>query len=644
MTEELNDQLIARRQKMENLKKDGINPFSMGFRPTHLAKNLADEYGDLTKEDFEGKDPIHVLIAGRIMTKRGKGKVGFAHLKDRTARIQIYVRKDEVGEENYAIFKHADLGDIIGVEGHLMVTDTGELTVKAEKVTHLTKALRPLPDKYHGLTNTEQKYRQRYLDLIANDESMERFVKRSRIITAIRRYLDERDYLEVETPILQTIAGGAAARPFITHHNSLDMEMYLRIATELHLKRLVVGGMERVYEIGRNFRNEGIDTTHNPEFTSIEVYTAYADYKDVMDLTEGIIKYAAESVLGTTEITYDGYELNLGKPWKRAHMVDLIKEQTGVDFWKEMTDEEARAIAKEHGIEVEDNYTYGHVVNEFFEEKVEATLLEPTFVYGHPKAISPLARSNDEDPRFTDRFELFIMKHEYANAFTELTDPIDQRERFMKQVEEKDAGNDEAHPYDADFIEALEYGLMPTGGLGIGIDRLVMLLTDSQSIRDVLLFPTMKPIGLEKAENGGLSKETYETYDKLTTEEIDLSKVKVEPLFEDMVDFETFSKSDFRVVKVKNCEEVPKSKKLLKFTLDDGSEKERVILSGIKEYYSAESLIGKTLLAICNLPPRKMMGIDSEGMIISAICEYDGEEKLNLIMLDDNIPAGSKLY
>lgn len=492
MTEELNDQLIARRQKMENLQKDGINPFSMGFKPTHLAQKLVDDYKEWTKEDFETKEVVHVRIAGRIMTKRVKGKVGFAHLKDRSGRIQIHVRKDEVGEDNYAIFKHADLGDIIGVEGHLMVTNTGELTVKAEKVTHLTKALRPLPDKYHGLTNVEQKYRQRYLDLIANDESRDRFVKRSRIITAIRRYLDQQDYLEVETPILQTIAGGAAARPFITHHNTLDMEMYLRIATELHLKRLVVGGLERVYEIGRCFRNEGIDTTHNPEFTSIEVYTAYFDYKDVMDLTEGIIKYAAESVLGTTQITYDGYALDLGKPWKRAHMVDLVKEKTGVDFWKEMSDEEAREIAKAHGVEVDKQATYGHVVNEFFEEFVEETLYEPTFVYGHPKAISPLARSNDEDPRFTDRFELFIMQHEYANAFTELTDPIDQRERFMKQVEEKDAGNDEAHPYDGDFVEALEYGLAPTGGLGIGIDRLVMLLTDAQSIRDVLLFPTMK--------------------------------------------------------------------------------------------------------------------------------------------------------
>lgn len=641
--EDLNDQMLVRREKMEALREEGIDPFGKRFDRTHNSAELHEQYDNHTKEELSEMN-TEVSVAGRMMTKRGKGKAGFAHLQDREGQIQIYVRKDQVGDEAYELFKHADLGDFFGVTGQIMKTNTGEVTVKAQTITLLTKALRPLPDKYHGLTNVEQRYRQRYLDLISNKESFDRFMKRSQIISEIRRYLDGNGYVEVETPVLHNEAGGAAARPFITHHNALDMDLYLRIALELHLKRLIVGGMEKVYEIGRVFRNEGIDTTHNPEFTMLEAYTAYTDYQDVMDLTEGIIRNAAEKVLGTTDITYDGQAVDLGSPFKRLHMVDAVKEQTGVDFWQEMTIEEARALAKEHNVEITDAMTVGHIINEFFETFVEDTLQQPTFIYGHPVAVSPLAKKNPEDGRFTDRFELFIIGKEFANAFTELNDPIDQRERFEEQEKEREQGNDEAHGVDEDFIEALEYGLPPTGGLGIGIDRLVMLLTDAQSIRDVLLFPTMKPIGLEKAENGGLSKETYETYDKLTTEEIDLSKVKVEPLFEDMVDFETFSKSDFRVVKVKNCEEVPKSKKLLKFTLDDGSEKERVILSGIKEYYSAESLIGKTLLAICNLPPRKMMGIDSEGMIISAICEYDGEEKLNLIMLDDNIPAGSKLY
>ncbi|HAP5742276.1 TPA: lysine--tRNA ligase [Enterococcus faecalis] len=641
--EDLNDQMLVRREKMEALREEGIDPFGKRFDRTHNSAELHEQYDNHTKEELSEMN-TEVSVAGRMMTKRGKGKAGFAHLQDREGQIQIYVRKDQVGDEAYELFKHADLGDFFGVTGQIMKTNTGEVTVKAQTITLLTKALRPLPDKYHGLTNVEQRYRQRYLDLISNKESFDRFMKRSQIISEIRRYLDGNGYVEVETPVLHNEAGGAAARPFITHHNALDMDLYLRIALELHLKRLIVGGMEKVYEIGRVFRNEGIDTTHNPEFTMLEAYTAYTDYQDVMDLTEGIIRNAAEKVLGTTDITYDGQAVDLGSPFKRLHMVDAVKEQTGVDFWQEMTIEEARALAKEHNVEITDAMTVGHIINEFFETFVEDMLQQPTFIYGHPVAVSPLAKKNPEDGRFTDRFELFIIGKEFANAFTELNDPIDQRERFEEQEKEREQGNDEAHGVDEDFIEALEYGLPPTGGLGIGIDRLVMLLTDAQSIRDVLLFPTMKPIGLEKAENGDSSKETYETYDKLTTEKIDFSKVKVEPLFEDMVDFDTFSKSDFRVVKVKNCEEVPKSKKLLKFTLDDGSEKERVILSGIKEYYSAESLIGKTLLAICNLPPRKMMGIDSEGMIISAICEYDGEEKLNLIMLDDNIPAGSKLY
>ncbi|VND72087.1 lysyl-tRNA synthetase [Streptococcus pneumoniae] len=642
--EELNDQQIVRREKMAALREQGIDPFGKRFERTANSQELKDKYANLDKEQLHDKNET-ATIAGRLITKRGKGKVGFAHLQDREGQIQIYVRKDAVGEENYEIFKKADLGDFLGVEGEVMRTDMGELSIKATHITHLSKALRPLPEKFHGLTDVETIYRKRYLDLISNRESFERFVTRSKIISEIRRYLDQKGFLEVETPVLHNEAGGAAARPFITHHNAQNIDMVLRIATELHLKRLIVGGMERVYEIGRIFRNEGMDATHNPEFTSIEVYQAYADFQDIMDLTEGIIQHAAKSVKGDGPVNYQGTEIKINEPFKRVHMVDAIREITGVDFWQDMTLEEAKAIAAEKKVPVEKHYTeVGHIINAFFEEFVEETLIQPTFVYGHPVAVSPLAKKNPEDQRFTDRFELFIMTKEYGNAFTELNDPIDQLSRFEAQAKAKELGDDEATGIDYDYIEALEYGMPPTGGLGIGIDRLCMLLTDTTTIRDVLLFPTMKPIGLEKAENGGLSKETYETYDKLTTEEIDLSKVKVEPLFEDMVDFETFSKSDFRVVKVKNCEEVPKSKKLLKFTLDDGSEKERVILSGIKEYYSAESLIGKTLLAICNLPPRKMMGIDSEGMIISAICEYDGEEKLNLIMLDDNIPAGSKLY
>lgn len=640
----LNDQMQVRRQKVAELSAAGFQPFAAHFKPDHHAGALHADFDQYDKDELAEKK-LYVAVAGRLMSKRGAGKTGFGHIKDQTGQIQLYVRKDEVPEKVYQeIWKKADLGDIVGAKGELMRTNTGELSIRVQELEHLTKALRPLPDKYHGLSDQEQIYRQRHLDLLVNEESMDRFVKRSQIIREVRRYLDNQGYLEVETPVLHAIAGGAAARPFITHHNALNIELYLRIALELHLKRLVVGGMEKVYEIGRVFRNEGIDRTHNPEFTMLEAYTAYADMWDVMEIVEGIYQHVAESVLGTFEIEYEGHQLDLGGRWNRVHMVDAVREACGVDFFKEMSDEEARALAKEHHVEVEAHATVGHVINEFFETFVEEKLIQPTFVYGHPKAISPLARTNEKDPRFTDRFELFIAGYEAANAFTELTDPIDQRERFEAQVKEREAGDDEAHPMDTDFIEALETGMPPTGGLGIGIDRLVMVMTNAKSIRDVLLFPTMKPIGLEKAENGDSSKETYETYDKLTTEKIDFSKVKVEPLFEDMVDFDTFSKSDFRVVKVKNCEEVPKSKKLLKFTLDDGSEKERVILSGIKEYYSAESLIGKTLLAICNLPPRKMMGIDSEGMIISAICEYDGEEKLNLIMLDDNIPAGSKLY
>ncbi|GEQ62165.1 lysyl-tRNA synthetase [Vagococcus lutrae] len=643
--QEMNDQLIVRREKMKKLQEQGLDPFGQRFERTHDSKMLHDAYEALSKEEIAEKAE-RATIAGRIVTKRGKGKVGFAHLQDREGQIQIYVRKDAVGEEAYALFDQADLGDFIGVSGEIMKTNMGELSIKPDELTFLTKALRPLPDKYHGLANVEQRYRQRYLDLISNRESFDTFVMRSKIVSEIRHYLNSNGYLEVETPTLHNMAGGAAARPFITHHNALDMELYLRIALELHLKRLIVGGMEKVYEIGRVFRNEGIDTTHNPEFTMLEVYTAYADYKDVMDLTEGIITHVAQTVLGKLEVTYGDDVINLEGPWKRIHMVDAIKEKTGVDFWQEMSDEEARAIAKEHNVHIEDHMDFGHVINEFFEEFVEDTLIQPTFVYGHPVSISPLAKKNHEDPRFTDRFEFFISGHEYGNAFTELNDPIDQRQRFEDQMKEKQLGNDEAHGIDEDFVESLEYGMPPTGGLGIGIDRLVMLLTNSHSIRDVLLFPTMKPLGAEKAVNQGSEGDNVKTYDQLTTdlEEIDFSKVKVESLFEDMIDFEAFSKADFRAVKVLNCEEVPKSKKLLKFTLDDGSDKDRIILSGIKENYSAEELVGKTLLAICNLPPRKMMGIDSEGMIISAIHEEEGKEKLNLIMLNPRIPAGAKMY
>ncbi|MFR8744715.1 MAG: lysine--tRNA ligase [Peptoniphilus sp.] len=628
--------LLLKRQKLDELKKEGKDPF-------------VNETYDVTahsvgiKEEFNEAEEREVSIAGRIMSKRRHGKICFLDLRDSEGNIQVFARKD-VLEDKYEDVKGIDIGDIVGVKGIVFKTEAGEITVRATDITLLSKSLQILPEKFHGLKDPDLRYRQRYVDLIVNPEVKDVFIKRNKIIKKIREFLDNKDFLEVETPILGTVAGGANARPFYTHHNTLDIDMQLRIANELFLKRLIVGGFDKVYEMGKMFRNEGMDTRHNPEFTNIELYQAYVDYEEMMRITEDLFEYVALEVLGTDTINYQGTEICLKAPWKRITMIDAVKKYADVDFNEIDTDEKAREIAREKGIEVHENDTWGKLLSEMFEEFCEEHLVEPTFVIGHPVDVSPLAKRNPKDPRLTQRFEAFINTWEFANAFSELNDPIDQRQRFEAQVAEKAAGDDEAHPMDSDFINAIEVGLPPTGGLGIGVDRMIVLLTDQPSIRDVLLFPTMKPIGLEKAENGGLSKETYETYDKLTTEEIDLSKVKVEPLFEDMVDFETFSKSDFRVVKVKNCEEVPKSKKLLKFTLDDGSEKERVILSGIKEYYSAESLIGKTLLAICNLPPRKMMGIDSEGMIISAICEYDGEEKLNLIMLDDNIPAGSKLY
>lgn len=632
----LNEMLLLKRQKLEELKNEGKDPF-------------VNETYDVTahsvgiKEEFNEADEREVSIAGRIMSKRRHGKICFLDLRDSQGNIQIFARKD-VLEDKYEDVKGIDIGDIVGVKGIVFKTEAGEITVRATDITLLSKSLQILPEKFHGLKDPDLRYRQRYVDLIVNPEVKDVFIKRNKIIKKIREFLDNKDFLEVETPILGTVAGGANARPFYTHHNTLDIDMQLRIANELFLKRLIVGGFDKVYEMGKMFRNEGMDTKHNPEFTNIELYQAYVDYEEMMRITEDLFEYVALEVLGTDTINYQGTEICLKAPWKRITMIDAVKKYADVDFNEIDTDEKAREIAREKGLEVHENDTWGKLLSEMFEEFCEEHLVEPTFVIGHPVDVSPLAKRNPEDPRLTQRFEAFINTWEFANAFSELNDPIDQRERFEAQVAEKAAGDDEAHPMDSDFINAIEVGLPPTGGLGIGVDRMIVLLTDQPSIRDVLLFPTMKPIGLEKAENRDSSKETYETYDKLTTEKIDFSKVKVEPLFEDMVDFETFSKSDFRVVKVKNCEEVPKSKKLLKFTLDDGSEKERVILSGIKEYYSAESLIGKTLLAICNLPPRKMMGIDSEGMIISAICEYDGEEKLNLIMLDDNIPAGSKLY
>lgn len=628
---DLNEMLQIKREKLEDLKKEGRDPHKVvNFKGRIASKEI--------KDNFDKYDGQAVRIAGRIMAKRGHGNMSFMDIQDESGQIQIVNRKNAIGEE-FSQVKKYDIGDIVGIDGKVFKTNQGEISIETQTPVLMTKSLQILPEKWHGLKDPDLRYRQRYLDLIVNPEVKDVFVQRSHIISEIRRFLDAKDFLEVETPILNTIAGGATARPFTTHHNSLDIGMYLRIASELYLKRLIVGGFDKVYEIGRMFRNEGMDATHNPEFTTMELYQAYADFEDMMEITETMVEHVAKKVKGTTVVELDGNEIELKAPWKRISMIEAVKEYSGVDFSQIKDYDEAVAIAKEKNVEVKGSI--GEIIAEFFDEFVEDKLIQPTFIIDYPVEISPLAKRKNDDPSLTYRFEAFINGSEIANAFSELNDAADQKGRFLDQVAKREAGDDEAQMMDYDFVNALEVGMPPTGGLGIGIDRLIMILTGQHSIRDVLLFPTMKPIGLEKAENKDSSKETY---DKLTTEKIDFSKVKVEPLFEDMVDFDTFSKSDFRVVKVKNCEEVPKSKKLLKFTLDDGSEKERVILSGIKEYYSAESLIGKTLLAICNLPPRKMMGIDSEGMIISAICEYDGEEKLNLIMLDDNIPAGSKLY
>ena len=640
--EKLTEQEVIRRQKMEDLRAQGIDPFGHAYARTHRSGDIRREYGMCTKEELEEKN-VTVKVAGRIMTKRRQGKAGFMHIQDLDGQIQIYVRKDEIGDEAYEVFKKSDLGDIVGIEGVVMRTNHGELSVRAQVYTHLTKALRPLPEKYHGLQDKEERFRRRYVDLIMNEEAKRIALTRPKIIRAIQRYLDGQGLVEVETPVLQPILGGAAARPFITHHNTLNMPFYLRIATELPLKRLIVGGLEGVYEIGRLFRNEGMDATHNPEFTTVEAYVAYSDLNGMMDLIEGLLESVAMEVCGTTEIEYQGKQISLKAPFRRLHMVDAIKEACGVDFWKEMSYEEACAIAKEHGIEVEKKHnSVGHIINLFFEKYVEETLIQPTYLYGHPVSISPLAKKNADDPRFADRYELFINGKEYANAFSELNDPIDQRERFENQLKLRDLGDDEANEMDVDYVEALEYGLPPTGGVGMGIDRLVMLLTNQDTIREVLLFPHMKLIGESKGAK--LEKKAVSAQVANSAESIDFSKVEIEPLFKDVVDFETFSKSDFRAVKVKECRAVPKSKKLLEFVLDDGTDKDRTILSGIHDYYEPEELVGKTLIAIVNLPPRKMMGIDSCGMIISAIHKEEGQERLNLLMVDDAIPAGAKLY
>ena len=631
---DLNQLMKIRREKLEKLQKEGKDPFAITkYKKTHTSKQIIDHYDEL-----EGQE---VTVAGRMMAKRIMGKASFCHIQDGEGKIQSYVSINDLGEESYQQFKEDDIGDIIGIKGFVFKTKTGEISIHAKEVTLLSKSLRPLPEKYHGLKDTELRYRQRYVDLIMNPEVRDTFIIRSKIISKIRRILDEKGYLEVETPILNTISGGATAKPFITHHNTLDMDMYLRIATELNLKRLIVGGYEKVYEIGRIFRNEGMDIRHNPEFTTIEFYAAYQDYHDMMDICEEIFVGTAKEVLGTTKITYQGMDIDLTPSWKRITMIDSIKEVTGVDFNTIQTDEEAVKLARERGLEVDPiKETRGDVISLFFDEYVEKTLIQPTFIYEYPVEISPLAKRSKMDPRLTERFELFIGGREYGNAFSELNDPIDQYERFKKQVEAREAGDEEAGMMDEDFVMALEYGMPPTGGIGIGIDRLIMLLTDSASIRDVLLFPTMKPLDTGKKENS-TSKAT-ETAKPV--EKIDFSKVKIEPLFEETVDFETFSKSDFRAVKILDCEAVAKSKKLLKFVLDDGVRKDRVILSGIHEYYEPEELIGKTAIAIVNLPPKKMMGLDSEGMLISAVHEEDGHEGLNLLLVDDRIPAGAKLY
>ena len=628
---DLNQLRKVRREKLAELQQNGIDPFVITkYDQTHHSQEIKDSFDEL-----EGKT---VSIAGRMMSKRVMGKASFCNVQDLTGNIQSYVARDSVGEENYKEFKKLDVGDVIGIEGEVFKTKTGEMSIHASRVTLLSKSLQILPEKFHGLTNTDTRYRQRYVDLIMNPEVKDTFIKRSRIISAIRKYLDGQGFMEVETPMLVANAGGAAARPFETHFNALNEDLKLRISLELYLKRLIVGGLEKVYEIGRVFRNEGLDTRHNPEFTLMELYQAYTDYNGMMDLTENLYRHVAQEVLGTTTIVYNGIEMDLGKPFERITMVDAVKKYAGVD-WNEVENlEQARELAKEHNIEFEERHKKGDILNLFFEEYVEEHLVQPTFVMDHPIEISPLTKKKPENPDYVERFEFFMNGWEMANAYSELNDPIDQRERFKAQEEQLAQGDEEANTTDEDFLNALEIGMPPTGGIGFGIDRMCMLLTDSAAIRDVLLFPTMKSIG------GAEGKKSDKKEESEPAVKIDLSKVKVEPLFEDAVDFDTFSKSDFRVVKVEACEAVPKSKKLLKFTLNDGTDRKRTILSGIHEYYEPEELVGKTCVAITNLPPRKMMGIDSEGMLISAVYEYDGHEGLNLLMLDDSIPAGAKLY
>ena len=670
---DMNQLRKVRRDKLAELQQNGRDPFQITkFDQTHHSLEVKDLYEaheaellkdhqepnvegmdeeqakEALKKDYEERrsimdaNPIHVAIAGRMMFKRVMGKASFCNIQDLQGNIQVYVARDAIGTDSYADFKKSDIGDIFGLEGFAFRTRTGEISIHAEKMTLLSKSLQMLPEKFHGLTDTDTRYRQRYVDLIMNSDTKDTFIKRSKILSAIRKYLSGKGFMEVETPMLVANAGGAAARPFETHFNALNEDLKLRISLELYLKRLIVGGLEKVYEIGRVFRNEGLDTRHNPEFTLMELYQAYTDYHGMMDLTENLYRFVAQEVLGTTHIVYKGIEMDLGKPFERITMVDAVKKYAGVD-WNEVKDlEQARVIAKEHNIEFEERHKKGDILNLFFEEYVEEHLLQPTFVMDHPIEISPLTKKKPENPEYVERFEFFMNGWEMANAYSELNDPIDQRERFKAQEELLAQGDDEANTTDEDFMNALEIGMPPTGGIGFGIDRMCMLLTGAEAIRDVLLFPTMKTLGGVKSENGVNSKEVSTPNSE--PEKIDFSNVKIEPLFEEMVDFDTFSKSDFRAVKVKECVAVPKSKKLLQFTLDDGTGTDRTILSGIHAYYEPEELVGKTLIAITNLPPRAMMGIDSCGMLLSAIHEEEGEEKLHLLMVDDHIPAGAKLY
>ena len=630
------DQIKVRREKLAALQAEGRDPFQLTkFVVTSNAQEIKDHF-----DEMEGKT---VSIAGRMMSKRGMGKVSFCDIQDKTGRIQLYARKDEMDEEEYNRFKKYDIGDIVGIDGEVFSTQRGEMSVRAKKVTLLSKSLLPLPEKFHGLTDKETRYRQRYVDLIVNPEVKRNFIIRSQFIKHLRDYLDNMGYIEVETPVLNTIAGGAAARPFITHHNTLDIDMYMRIATELPLKRLIVGGMERVYEVGRIFRNEGMDPKHNPEFTTVELYQAYADFHDMMDIAEGVYTTFAQKYLGTYELEWMGEKVDLTPGWPRLTMVEAVKKYVGVDFGAITDDAEAVAAAKAVGVELAEaaEKTWGNALYACFDQKVEEHLVQPTFITMYPVEVSPLTKRSPADPRLTERFEFFICRSEMGNAYSELNDPIDQRARFMKQVEQRERGDDETEMLDEDFLTALEYGMPPTGGMGMGIDRAVMLFTGADTIRDVILFPTMKPLDLPKKD---AAKAEAAPAAPAKEEVIDFSKVEIEPLFKDFVDFETFSKSDFRAVKVKSCEAVKKSKKLLKFVLDDGSGTDRVILSGIHEYYEPEELVGKTCIAITNLPPRPMMGIASEGMLISAVHHENGEEKLHLLMVDPHIPAGAKLY